>query len=85
MSYFEWNIIHISKFKPGTVEKNSSTIGPPAGIKPTPLRCRCSALATEQLTRAGVYNVYLKMVVPANGLKVNHNDFVALHSIWRIC
>ena len=31
MSYFEWNIIHISKFKPGTVEKNSSTIGPPAG------------------------------------------------------
>ena len=36
MSYFEWNIIHISKFKPGTVEKNSSTIGPPAGIEPTP-------------------------------------------------
>ena len=25
------------KFKPGTVEKNSSTIGPPAGIEPTPL------------------------------------------------
>ena len=33
MSYFEWNIIHISKFKPGTVEKNSSTIGPPVGIE----------------------------------------------------
>ena len=44
VSYFEWNIIHISKFKPGTVEKNSSTIGPPAGIKPMPLRCRCNAL-----------------------------------------
>ena len=27
MTYFEWNIMHISKFKPGTVEKNSSTIG----------------------------------------------------------
>ena len=25
VSYFEWNIIHISKFKPGTVVKNSST------------------------------------------------------------
>ena len=39
--------VHISKFKLGTVEKNSSTTGPPAGIKPTPLRCRCNALATE--------------------------------------
>ena len=37
MSYFEWDIIHISKFKPGTVEKNSSAIGPPAGIEPTTL------------------------------------------------
>ena len=27
-------IIHNSKFLPGTVEKNSSTIGPPAGIEP---------------------------------------------------
>ena len=36
MSYFEWNIIHISKFKLGTVE-NSSTIGPPAGIEPSTL------------------------------------------------
>ena len=44
---FNKNITHISKFKPGTVEKNSSTIGPPAGIEPTPLRCRCNALATE--------------------------------------
>ena len=44
-SYFEWNIVHISKFKAGTVEKNSSTIGPPAGIEPTPLamlvQCSC--------------------------------------------
>ena len=29
-----------------TVDKNSSIIGPPAGIEPTPLRCRSSALAT---------------------------------------
>ena len=41
-SYFKWNIIHISKFKPETVAKNSSTIGPLAGIKPMPLRCRCN-------------------------------------------
>ena len=27
----------MSKNQPGTVEKNSSTIGPPAGIEPTPL------------------------------------------------
>ena len=37
--------MHISKFKPGTFEKNSSTIGPPAGIEPTPLampvQCSC--------------------------------------------
>ena len=33
----------MSKNQPGTVEKNSSTIGPPAGIEPTPLRCRCTA------------------------------------------
>ena len=33
-------IVHMSKFKAGKVEKNSSTIGPPAGIKPAPLRCR---------------------------------------------
>ncbi len=30
-------IIHVSKFLPGTIEKNSSTIGPPAGIEPTPV------------------------------------------------
>ena len=39
--------IHISKIKPGTVEKNSSTIGPPARIEPTPVRCRCTALTTK--------------------------------------
>ena len=40
-------IINMSKSQPGKVEKNSSTIGPPAGIKPTPLRCRCNSLTTE--------------------------------------
>ena len=28
-------------------------------------------------------NVYIKVVVPANRLKVNHNDVVALHSIGK--
>ena len=27
--------------------------------------------------------MYIKVVVPANGLKVNRNDFVALHSIGK--
>ena len=35
------------KFKPGLVEKNESTIGPPAGIEPPHLRCPCNALTTE--------------------------------------
>ena len=43
---FEWNYTQL-KFKPGTVEKNESTIGPPTGIEPMLLRCRCNALATE--------------------------------------
>ena len=43
---FEWNYTQL-KFKQGTVEKNESTIGPPAGIKPTLLRLQCNALATE--------------------------------------
>ena len=30
----------MSKIKPGTVEKNSSTTGPPTRIEPTPSRCR---------------------------------------------
>ena len=34
----------MSKNQPGKVEKNSLTIGPPGGIEPTPLRCRCNAL-----------------------------------------
>ncbi len=41
------NVIHMSKFEPGTVEKNSSTIGPPAGIEPTSVRCRCTVLTTK--------------------------------------
>ena len=54
---FEWNYTQL-KFKPGTVEKNESTIDPPAGIEPTLLRCRNNAPATElqrQLTRASVF------------------------------
>ena len=43
---FEWNHTQLN-IKPGTVEKNESTIGPLAGIEPTLLRCRCNALATE--------------------------------------
>ena len=39
----------MSKFLPGTVEKDSSTIiAPPAGIEPTAsVRCRCTALTTN--------------------------------------
>ena len=34
------DIIYMLKFNPGTIEKNlSSTIGPPAGNKPSPLPC----------------------------------------------
>ena len=39
----------MSQFKPGTVEKKiSSSIGTLEGIKPTPLCCRCNALADGQ-------------------------------------
>ena len=34
----------MSKNQPGTVVKNSSTLGPPAVIEPTPLLCRRNAL-----------------------------------------
>ena len=40
----------MSKHQPGTVRKNSSTVGPPAGIEPTPLRCRCNPLTIELRT-----------------------------------
>ena len=33
-------IIHVSKFQPGTVEKKSSTIGPQVGTKPV---CLCTS------------------------------------------
>ncbi len=33
---------------------------------------------------ASVINVYFRVVMPANGLRVNHYDFVALHSMWKI-
>ena len=44
---------HKSKFKSGTVEKNSSTknIGLPAWIESTSLRCRCNALNTKQMKK----------------------------------
>ena len=42
------------KFKPGTVEKNSSsTSDPPAGMEPTPLRSRCNALTNMALGYGG--------------------------------
>ena len=31
-----------------------------------------------------VINVYIRVVMPANRLRVNHYDFVALHSMWII-
>ena len=40
-------VIHTLKNKPGTFEKNSSTIGCPAGIEATPLQCQCNALTTK--------------------------------------
>ena len=32
-------MIHMSKFKPGTVEENPSTMSRPLGMEPTPVRC----------------------------------------------
>ena len=32
---------------------------------------------------ASVINVYIRVVMPANRLRVNHYDFMALHSMWR--
>ncbi len=32
---------------------------------------------------ASIINVYIRVVMPANGLRVNHYDFMALHSMWR--
>lgn len=40
-------IIHISKLKPGTAEKNSSCIGLPAGPEHMPVRGRCTAQTTK--------------------------------------
>lgn len=40
----------MSKCKPETVEKNISTLGPPAAIQPTPLRYRCIAFTTPLVT-----------------------------------
>ena len=40
-------MIHMLKFKPEKFEKNSSTIGPLAGIEIMPLQCRFIALTTK--------------------------------------
>ena len=63
----------MSKFLPGTVEKNSSTIKSSG-------RNRTCAIPVG----ASVINVYFRVVMLANGLKVNHYDFVPLHSMWEI-
>ena len=44
----------MSKNQPGTVEKNSSTIGPPVGIERVPLRCPCNALTEVSYLRSSV-------------------------------
>ncbi len=33
---------------------------------------------------ASVINMYFRMVMSANRLRINQNDFLALHSMWRI-
>ena len=40
-------ITHILKFKLNTVEKKSSTIGSPTGIKPMLVQCHCTALTAK--------------------------------------
>ncbi len=45
----EWKLYTCRNYKRETVEKNSSTIGPSAGIEPTPVGCRCTALTTGYL------------------------------------
>ncbi len=32
---------------------------------------------------ANVINVYFRVVMPANRLRVSQYDFIALHSMWR--
>ena len=52
VDFSEVGIIPISKFQPGTVERNSSTTGPPpAGIEPTPVRFLCTARQSTELRR----------------------------------
>ena len=47
---FQWNFTQL-ELKPGTVEKSESIIGPPAGIEPTLLRCRCKLLSLSLIYR----------------------------------
>ncbi len=80
-------IIHKSKFLPGTVEKNSSTIRS-SGRNRTyacamPVHCS-DHQATEAADRSKRNQCVFRVAMPANGLRVNHYDFVALHSMWII-
>ena len=43
----EWENSRVRNSSQEQLRKTSSTIGPPAGIEPTPLRCRCNALTTK--------------------------------------
>ena len=50
-----------------------------------PVHCSDHALSYEVADGSKrIIDVYLAVVVPANGLRVNHYDFMALHSMWRI-
>ena len=55
----------MSKFQPGTVEKNLSTIASQPGIKDTPVRCRCIALISKILNVAD-NNYLMSSDVPQN-------------------
>ena len=55
----------MSKFQPGTVEKNLSTIASQPGIKDTPVRCRCITLISKILNVAN-NNYLMSSDVPQN-------------------
>ncbi len=51
------------------------------------MRCRCIALTTKlrEVADGSKRNeCVFKVVMPANRLRVNHYDFMALHSMWKI-
>ena len=74
---FKWNNTQL-KFKPRTVEKNESTIGPPAEMEPTLLRSRWVALTTVRAT----FRIYPpSSVMPQNRNWLTHFYFQALLSL----